>query len=159
MSVRVPDDASELLSCCLYFTAGSLARVVTRLAEEEFKPTGLSPSHAFLLMLAVSGPGSRQKELGEGLQLAPSTVTRMVDALVQDGLVTRETEGREARIRPTAAGRRRIPKLERAWKKLYERYSAVLGHAAGDELTRRIDEAARALQRDAPGKKPTRGNS
>jgi DNA-binding MarR family transcriptional regulator len=50
--------------------------------------TGLSPSHAFLMMLATDYPGIGQKELSERLHLAPSTVTRFIDSLVHKGYLT-----------------------------------------------------------------------
>ena len=37
----------QLLSGCLYFTANHLARVINRMAEEEFGKIGLSPNIQF----------------------------------------------------------------------------------------------------------------
>ena len=74
--------SKSILHNCLYFTANSLSRVITRMADDEFRRTGLSPSHAFLMMLVNDNPGIGQKELCEQLHLAPSTVTRFIDALV-----------------------------------------------------------------------------
>jgi DNA-binding MarR family transcriptional regulator len=136
---------SSLLDCCLFFTANSLARVVTRMGEEEFARTGLSPSSAFLLSLAAEQPGVSQKELAESLHLAPSTVSRMVDALARRGLVAKESRGRNTYVTPTQAGLDMLPAVQEAWKSLYRRYSAVLGEEAGQELTRLTREAYRAL--------------
>ncbi|MEE8416834.1 MAG: MarR family transcriptional regulator [Desulfobacterales bacterium] len=72
-------ECKSILHNCLYFTSNSLSRVITRMAEEEFRRTGLSPSHAFLMMLVNDNPGIGQKELCEQLHLAPSTVTRFID--------------------------------------------------------------------------------
>lgn len=72
-------ECKSILHNCLYFTSNSLSRVITRMAEEEFRRTGLSPSHAFLMMLVNDNPGIGQKELREQLHLAPSTVTRFID--------------------------------------------------------------------------------
>jgi DNA-binding MarR family transcriptional regulator len=138
-------EEKSILNHCLYFTANSLSRIITRMAEEEFRKTGLSPSHAFLMMLAMDEPGIGQKSLCEQLNLAPSTVTRFVDALVQKGYLTRKTEGKTANIFPTERGIELRSDIDAAWKSLHQRYAAVLGLQAGDELTGLIDQAAAKL--------------
>jgi DNA-binding MarR family transcriptional regulator len=136
---------SALLHHCLYFTANSLARVITRMAEEEFRRTGLSPSHAFLLMLVNDHPGIGQKELCEALQLAPSTVTRFIDALVHRGYLTRRPEGKASRVYATPEGKGLKGIIEDAWKSLHQRYARVLGLSEGDRLAVMIDEASSRL--------------
>ena len=131
----------NLLHDCLYFTANSLARVITRMAEEEFRKTGLSPSHAFLVMLVNEHPGIAQKNLADNLQLAPSTVTRFVDSLVYKGYLTRQADGKASKIYPTAEGKNLQATIDDAWKNLHMRYANVLGLREGDALTAMIDAA------------------
>lgn len=125
----------HLLECCLFFTANSLARVITKMGEEEFATVGMTPSYAFLLSLAIDSPGISQKELAGYLHMAPSTVSRFVDTLVQKGLVTKTTEGRNTYISPTTKGEELKPVIDKAWKGLYHRYSDILGKEEGENLT------------------------
>ncbi len=136
-----------LLDCCLYFTANSLSRVITRMAEESFGAIAMSPSHAFLLMLAIEKPGISQKELAEALHLAPSTVSRFVDALVRRKLVEKRVEGRSTLIRPTENGMAMGEPVGECWRRLYERYSEILGKENGDELNRLTREACAKLEK------------
>ncbi len=135
----------EYLHHCLFFTANRLARVITAMAEEEFLKTGLSPTYAFLIMLVNDDQGISQKSLCEKLHLAPSTVTRFIDKLVQKDLLIRRQEGKNSFIYSTPRGKRLQKEIEKAWTSLYERYSALLGQEEGDTLTAIVDEAADRL--------------
>lgn len=139
--------SGQLLHDCLYFTANALSRAITRMAEEEFQVTGLSPSYAFVVMLTNDEPGISQKAVAEAMQLAPSTVTRFVDSLIRKDLVRRESEGKNVHLFPTQKGKELLPVIFKAWKNLYARYSDILGKDTGDDLTRRIDRAMTALER------------
>lgn len=134
----------DIMHSCLYFTAASLSRIITRLAEEAFGPTGLSPSHAFVLMAAAEDPGVGPGELATRLSLAPSTVTRLVDLLVSRGYLTRTAEGRTARLAPTPAGLALLKGVEKAWMRLHKTYSEILG-PEGDRLAADMDAACRKL--------------
>ncbi len=135
----------DLFQGCLYFTANSLARSLTTLAEDEFKKTGLSPNYAFLVMLVCEKPAITQKEISEYLQLTPSTITRFVDKLETKGLVKRTIEGKTVLLEPTAAGRNLLVEIQASWERLYHRYSKVLGYEEGRELTGLVGHAALKL--------------
>ena len=140
------DQEKSLLHHCLYFTANALSRVIARMAEEEFKITGLSPPHAFLMMVVNDNPGIGQKELGGQLHLAPSTVTRFIDSLVYRGYLNRKSKGKVSKIYSTNKGKQLKNPIDAAWKSLYHRYSRVLGMKEGDQLTQLIDEASQKLE-------------
>ena len=134
------------LECCLFFTANSLARDITRMGEEEFAAIGMTPSYAFLMMLAVDTPGISQKEISAKMNMAPSTVSRFIDALVKKGFLTKEAQGRVTFIHPTEKGIQLDAGIHEVWKNLYERYSKILGRENGNELTRLCLEASRKMQ-------------
>ena len=136
------------LECCLFFTANSLARVISKMGEEEFAVVGMSPSYAFLLSLVVDRPGISQKEVAEILNMAPSTVSRFVETLERRQLLFKDGQGRSTFLHPTEAGIALRPQIARAWENLYHRYSNILGRNQGDTLTRLTAEASRRLQQE-----------
>lgn len=139
---------TNLLDCCLFFTANSLARDITRMGEEEFAGIGMTPSYAFLMMLAIESPGISQKDISAGMNLAPSTVSRFIDALSRRGLLKKDVQGRTTYIYPTEKGIQLQDAIKEVWTNLYERYSKVLGKDNGIELTRLCLEASKKLQKE-----------
>lgn len=143
----MPKEPPILLHHCLFFTANSLARAITRMTEEEFRTTGLSPSHAFLLMLVNAEPGLNQKALAEKLHLSPSTVTRFIDHLAHRGYLERRTEGKISEVYPTDKGSQLQEAIGLAWQRVYHRYSDLLGEEYGRQLTQMSDQATHLLSR------------
>ncbi len=136
------------LDCCLFFTANSLARDITRMGEEEFASIGMTPSYAFLMLMAIDAPGISQKEISAGMNMAPSTVSRFIDALVKRKLLQKDVQGRITYIHPTKKGIQLQAAIQEVWKNLYERYSKILGRKNGEQLTRLCLEASKKLQQE-----------
>jgi DNA-binding MarR family transcriptional regulator len=131
---------------CLYYSANALGRVMTKMAEEEFAITGLTPSHAFLLMSINDKPGIHPKELSEQMQLTPSTVTRLIEKMENRGFVQRKAIGRITEVHPTTKSKELDPKIKEAWQNLYKRYSSILGKE-GDSLTGSVYNAVKKLSK------------
>lgn len=135
---------------CLYFNLNALTRKVNRIWESEFRQTGLSASHAYVMRLVLSEPGIFQKQIAEELHLDPSTVTRFVDALVERRLARRDTnhtDRRSAAVFPTAEGKRLQKKLEKSGDNLFQTVRARLGDKHVQELVTALREARSTLEK------------
>lgn len=128
---------------CLFFTLNSLTRRLNRLWEEEFEKVGLSPQHAYLLRLAIAHPGITQKEMGEKLDLAPSTVTRFIDSLQKENLIKRtccSNDGRAMIITATKKGEALQAKIDHALQTLGDSMYATLGEKNLRELVEVVND-------------------
>ena len=123
---------------CLYYSANALARVITRIADEEFSITGLSPSYAFLIMSINKNPGIQPTELAMIMQLKPSTVTRLIEKLENKNLIERKSEGKYTLVFPTQKAIEMDDTIKSAWMNLYKRYVSILGEDNAIELTNSI---------------------
>jgi DNA-binding MarR family transcriptional regulator len=130
---------------CLYYSANALARVLTKLAEEEFAAAGLAPSYAFLLMTVNDKPGIQPSEISAQMQLAPSTVSRLIEKMEHRGYLTRTSVGKFTRVYPTERSKKLDKKIHDAWMNLYRRYSDLLGEEKGRKLTTGVYSASRKL--------------
>jgi DNA-binding MarR family transcriptional regulator len=130
---------------CLYYSANALARILTKMAEEEFAITGLAPSYAFLLMAANDKPGIQPKEISAQMQLTASTVTRLIEKMEHRGFLERKPAGKFTKVFPTAKSKKLDKKIHAAWMSLYQRYSDLLGEKLGKQLTTEAYKASQKL--------------
>jgi DNA-binding MarR family transcriptional regulator len=133
---------------CLYFTSNRLSRVLTKMAEEEFKSTGLFPSQALAVMIINDNPGISQNDLSHELDIKPSTTSRFIDKLEHKGFVKREVKGKSSFLYSTAEGLSLMEKIDVCWKNLFQRYSTVLGQEEGAKLTNAIHNAVDKLEKE-----------
>jgi DNA-binding MarR family transcriptional regulator len=130
---------------CLYYSSNALARIVTKIAEEEFVVTGMSPSYAFVLMAVNDNPGIKPMEISEIMMLQPSTITRFIDKLEYNGFLNREIKGKYTEVYPTEKSSHINEKLHLAWQNLNKRYNSVLGENQNNLLTITIYDMAKKL--------------
>ncbi len=139
---------SESKYChCLYFTTNALARKVEKLAKESWRKVGLSPSHAYLIMMVIEEPGVQPKFLSEHLQLKPSTITRLIEKLEHKKLVVRTAEGKITNVYPTPKGKDLLPRLKDCLNSFYNNYGEVLGKEESSRLVQHLSKMADKLER------------
>ncbi|MCU6797745.1 MarR family transcriptional regulator [Paenibacillus sp. WQ 127069] len=137
----------QFLLDCLFFTANRLSRAITKMAEEEFAPTGLSPMYGYLIRLVIGDPGISQKELSEKLHITPSTLTRFIDKLEGKQLVERKVQGKTVLVYPTTKGKELEDSIRQSSRNLHNRYDAILGKEAADLLSKDIVASSELLEK------------
>jgi MarR family transcriptional regulator, organic hydroperoxide resistance regulator len=95
-----------MFDACIYFNLNTLTRKINQIWDAHFERLGLSPSHAYTLMVILESPGLTNKELAQHMELDQSTLTRFVDSLLKRGLVTREGQGKGTPIFPSEQGKK-----------------------------------------------------
>ena len=136
-------------SGCLFYSSNALARVLTKMAEEEFSITQLAPTYAFLLMLVNEKPGIQPKEISQQMQLTPSTVTRLLDKMESNGYLARMSRGKAILVHPTEKSLTLNDKMLEAWVNLHQRYIALLGKDTARTLTASVHRATKVLESSA----------
>jgi len=107
-----------------------------KLAQESWSKVNLSPSHAYLLMMAIDEPGIQPGVLADHLQLQPSTITRLIEKLEDKKLVVRTTEGKQTNVYPTPKGKEFHPKLKECLQEFYSRYAEILGKEESNRMVK-----------------------
>ena len=107
---------------CLCLAARRQARSVTRVYEEKLRPHGLRATQfSVLAALALKGP-TPIGILADFLVLERTTLTRGSALMANKGWldVASAPDGRERRLRLTAAGRRKLEAAFPAWSEAQE---------------------------------------
>jgi DNA-binding MarR family transcriptional regulator len=127
---------------CLFFSTQALARDLEHLAAKHFQALGMSPSHAYLLKLAIEHPGCTTGRIVEVLSLAPSTVTRLADSLVAQGLLERTKHGKQVTIAATEAGEALKPTIATVTEGMFTAMQNIIGGEKNlTELSRTVSDA------------------
>ena len=123
---------------CLYFNSNALARTVSRIWTDAYKPFDLSPSHAFLLRVVLAKPGLMPRELAKELSLSRSTVTRFLDSLEKRDFLLRKMtakDGREVHVYPTKKAIQIHKELDQAGGTLSKLMRDIFGQ---DDLSKTV---------------------
>jgi DNA-binding MarR family transcriptional regulator len=96
------------------FLLSQLGYHSSRRWKARLAPLGLDPRHVMLLRRLAADEGRSQQALGDALQIPPSRMVALVDALEQRGLVMRQPSPNDRRVRTlhlTQEGRRLLGKV------------------------------------------------
>lgn len=140
----------EDYNTCLFHAATALGRSLTKLADEHFKPVGITPTMGFLLMTANTAPGILITDLALVHQLDTSTVSRALDKLAFLDLIKREGHRKNVRIFITPKGALKEADARGAWSKIREEYALILSAPEARELADRSSRADGMLRSAKP---------
>ncbi|KID43685.1 MarR family winged helix-turn-helix transcriptional regulator [Levilactobacillus brevis] len=83
---------------CAYFTAARYMRTVESLATQTFKPTGMKPAYAYIMLALEDHHPQTVTELATTLGYDRSSIYRMVQRLESQALLHMTTVGKSAMI-------------------------------------------------------------
>jgi len=108
----------DLQLMSLTMAINQVAREYKSAADRMASDFGLSQATAWpVIMIGRLGDGVRSGAVAEALGLEPSSLVRVVDQLIDAGLVERNEDANDRRARTlhlTAEGRKRAAKMEKA---------------------------------------------
>jgi DNA-binding MarR family transcriptional regulator len=113
------------------------------------RETGLGGPKWLALAMLAREDGLSQGEASRRCQLNPSRVTRLSQALEEDGLIRRERDAednRVVRIYLTEEGRRKVAELPQLRERFRERINSVLSDEEVDELRRMLRLLAQSMK-------------
>jgi MarR family transcriptional regulator, organic hydroperoxide resistance regulator len=130
----------------LYFSAGALAREAEKLAVACWKPVGLSPSHAQIILLLMQVQTIGPSFLAKSLLLSRSTMTRLLDSLERKGLINRFTYDKVRMVQLSVEAAKRAEEFLECDMAFRQRCYRLLGEDKTVRLMRRMNDATDRLR-------------
>lgn len=131
---------------CAYFVSAALSRKITRLADKSWKTSGLSPSIGYLLLTVLEDPGIQPGQISEQLQLAPSTITRLIEKLERKKLLIRAGDGKLIHVYPTPKGKQLYMQLTECSQAFNREFDRLMGDEDGRKMLVNMQSIAERLE-------------
>jgi DNA-binding MarR family transcriptional regulator len=133
---------------------GSLFLRMHRLLDRRMSASGASLARTKLLMYVDRHGPARAADIADLFGLAPRTVTEALDGMERDGLVLREPDARDRRVKRisiTPAGKRAIETTEPLRAKLVDLVFGTLDPQEAAQLSGIVAKLAAAVAREEQG--------
>ncbi|MFM8375106.1 MAG: MarR family winged helix-turn-helix transcriptional regulator [Phenylobacterium sp.] len=144
-----PEDDLLSPAHCVSYSLQRTARLVAGVYAEELRTCGLGRSQFPLLeTLDAAGGSLATSELARRLDVDRTTLTRILGPLVSSGMVTREGDARDGRVRRVSlsgAGRGRLEEGRLAWRRAQARTLERIGPEAWRSLEQDLRRLRKAL--------------
>ena len=137
----------SILRKCLFFTSNRLANVLRRIVNDVYADTGLAAPYVYLLIVVNQYPGITIKELAEKLDIAPSTCTRFVDALVSRGILAKKQEWKTVHVSLTDLGKEKTELIDAGVAAFREKCTEIISNEEYEQLASAMCETADKFDR------------
>jgi DNA-binding MarR family transcriptional regulator len=132
---------NEVADSCVCLKVRCAARAVTRAYDAALRPTGLRATQLSVLIAIATEGAVSIAALAEHMGMDRSTLTRNLQPLANEGLVSLGAEGwrRSRTIAITRQGLERMRKALPYWQEAQKSLRAKLGAAGWSEVVRGLD--------------------
>jgi len=134
----------EMSENCVAARLRSLNRMVSGIYDAAMRPLGLTISQLNILVVTGKFGTAKPKDICSILQLGPSTLSRNVDKLVNNGLIDIQpgTDGRAHVLELSIQGSETIGRAYPAWKRAQEKTHKLLGEGQTESIVAIANQVA-----------------
>ncbi len=132
---------------CVCANVRRLARLATKLYDEELRPAGMEVGQFSLLATLRRSGDMTQRQLAVGLGMDSSSLTRTLAILIrQEWIEKRVGADRRSRVFSiTAKGSEQFMRALPHWRLAQQRFAAIVGAERGGQLSELVNGAAAEL--------------
>lgn len=132
---------------CVCANVRRLARLATRLYDEEMRPAGMESGQFSLLATIRHVPGISQTHIARRLGMDTTSLTRTLDVLLKHGWIEKaHAADRRSRVfTTTREGKAQLRRARPYWQRAQKRFAPLVGADGVKALVEAVDGAALAL--------------
>lgn len=137
------DITTEITRNCLLTRTRRIARVITGIYDEVYRPFGINAPQVSLLVMIARLDSPTRAEIGRQNHQERSTLTRNLQLMMSNGWIheiPHEEGGRKKAITLTKAGRKMLQDIAPAWREAQRRGKALLGESGAAAIKSIADE-------------------
>ena len=141
------DTCQQILRECGVFNLRKASRIVTQLYDDILQPTGLRSTQAVVLVMLEVEQELSMARMAHELVLSPSTLSRNLARLEQDGLIETHPTGKRGKsVKLTARGRRALHKVLPYWQKAQQKFTGQVGVGEWADLRKHLNKTVTAVR-------------
>lgn len=146
-AASMADIAETTAATCLATRVRQLSRIVTRVYDDAMRPLGITASQYTLLAQLASRDGITAVEIGQGLDIEKSTLSRNLKRLLALGhIVMDPPAGRRGRgLHLTPKGQAVLKAAFPIWQDAQRKTTAIMGHESRAMLDGLLGQAEKLI--------------